>query len=118
MRSGIAFAGADVRAMQADDAANPGMLWVQRGGELWAAAAPGGAARRAIGDAPRVDARRRRALSGVRRIELATCVDLEARIDALPHAAPAARRRGRATSEDLLALTAYVAFNRAACRWP
>ena len=35
LRSGISFAGADVRAMQADDAENPGFLWVTRGEALW-----------------------------------------------------------------------------------
>jgi sulfur-oxidizing protein SoxA len=34
-RSGLAFASADVRALQADDFANPGMLWVDRGAKLW-----------------------------------------------------------------------------------
>ncbi|MEQ1517920.1 MAG: sulfur oxidation c-type cytochrome SoxA [Usitatibacteraceae bacterium] len=34
-RSGITYAGADVRALQADDASNPGMLWVTRGEVLW-----------------------------------------------------------------------------------
>ena len=36
LRSGITYAGADVRAMQADDLANPGFLWVQRGEALFA----------------------------------------------------------------------------------
>lgn len=35
LRPGPEFQGADVRALQADDFANPGMLWVARGGELW-----------------------------------------------------------------------------------
>jgi L-cysteine S-thiosulfotransferase len=35
LRSGIEFAGADVRALQADDAGNPGFLWVERGERLW-----------------------------------------------------------------------------------
>jgi sulfur-oxidizing protein SoxA len=35
LRSGLTYAGADVRAMQADDLANPGFLWVQRGEALW-----------------------------------------------------------------------------------
>src|SRR5258708_36268175 len=39
LRSGISFAGADVRAMQSDDLANPGMLWVERGEKLWNAPA-------------------------------------------------------------------------------
>ena len=34
LRSGITFAGADVRAMQADDLANPGRLWVERGEKI------------------------------------------------------------------------------------
>jgi sulfur-oxidizing protein SoxA len=37
LRPGPDFQGADVRALQADDFANPGMLWVARGGELWRA---------------------------------------------------------------------------------
>ncbi|HSQ02389.1 MAG TPA: sulfur oxidation c-type cytochrome SoxA [Burkholderiales bacterium] len=39
LRSGITFAGNDVRAMQADDFGNPGMLWVERGEKLWRAPA-------------------------------------------------------------------------------
>jgi L-cysteine S-thiosulfotransferase len=39
LRSGIDFAGRDVRAMQADDAANPGLLWVESGERLWNARA-------------------------------------------------------------------------------
>ena len=35
LRSGITFAGPDVRAMQSDDVANPGELWVERGEKLW-----------------------------------------------------------------------------------
>ena len=36
-RSGLDFAGPETRAMQQDDTANPGMLWVQQGESLWAA---------------------------------------------------------------------------------
>src|SRR6516165_6962815 len=39
LRSGVTFAGSNVRAMQADDLANAGMLWVERGEKLWNAAA-------------------------------------------------------------------------------
>lgn len=39
LRSGIEFAGPEVRAMQADDLANPGMPWVAKGEKLWRAAA-------------------------------------------------------------------------------
>jgi sulfur-oxidizing protein SoxA len=35
LRSGIAYVGSDVRAMQDDDLANPGFLWVQDGEKLW-----------------------------------------------------------------------------------
>jgi sulfur-oxidizing protein SoxA len=41
LRSGITFAGADVRAMQDDDFANPGMLWVDRGAREWQQAPAG-----------------------------------------------------------------------------
>src|SRR5687768_12988591 len=34
-RGGIEFQSADVRALQADEFANPGMLWVTRGEALW-----------------------------------------------------------------------------------
>jgi L-cysteine S-thiosulfotransferase len=37
LKSGIEFAGPDVRSMQGDDFANPGMLWVTRGEKLWRA---------------------------------------------------------------------------------
>lgn len=35
LRSGITFAGEDVRAMQEDEFGNPGMLWVEQGATLW-----------------------------------------------------------------------------------
>src|SRR5262245_54845445 len=35
LQSGLEFAGAEVRALQADDFGNPGMLWVARGEKLW-----------------------------------------------------------------------------------
>ncbi|HWI14096.1 MAG TPA: sulfur oxidation c-type cytochrome SoxA [Burkholderiales bacterium] len=42
LRSGVSFAGTDVQAMQADDFANPGMLWVERGAKLWSASSGAG----------------------------------------------------------------------------
>jgi len=39
LKSGAEFASADIRAMQTDDFANPGMLWVARGETLWREAA-------------------------------------------------------------------------------
>src|SRR5262245_45772098 len=39
LKSGIEFATAETRALQQDDFANPGMLWVARGEKLWNAVA-------------------------------------------------------------------------------
>ena len=44
VRSGITFSSAEVRALQADDFRNPGMLWVDRGAQAWAAKPTGAAA--------------------------------------------------------------------------
>ncbi len=109
LRSGITFDGADVRAMQADDLANPGFLWVGSGEKLWNAAA--GAEQRSCaschGDA-------RTSMRGVaarypRYDEAAGLLDLEARIGRCrvegQKAAPWARE-----SEELLAVTTFVAF--------
>lgn len=38
LRSGLSFAGGDVRALQADEFANPAQLWLQRGEQRWAEA--------------------------------------------------------------------------------
>ncbi len=35
LKPGSAFLGEDLRALQADEFANPGMLWVERGEKLW-----------------------------------------------------------------------------------
>ena len=35
LKSGLEFASVEVRALQADDFGNPGMLWVARGEKLW-----------------------------------------------------------------------------------
>ena len=107
LRSGIEFAGADVRAMQSDDFANPGFLWVERGERLWFEAARGKSCATCHGDAagsmrrvatryPAYDASAGRVL------------DLEARINDCR-----VRRQGQGPlereSDDLLGLTAYVA---------
>jgi L-cysteine S-thiosulfotransferase len=108
LRSGITFAGADIRAMQADDVANPGFLWVDRGERLWrevpassqsCAGCHGDATSSMRGVAARYPA-----------YDAATSsvLDLEARIDDCrvrrQKLAPLARE-----SDDLLGLTAYVA---------
>ena len=48
LRSGIEFAGRDVRALQDDEAANPAQLWLAQGRTLWAA--PAGLSQRACAD--------------------------------------------------------------------
>jgi sulfur-oxidizing protein SoxA len=42
LKSGLEFTGAEVQALQQDDFANPGMLWVARGEKLWQEPAGGG----------------------------------------------------------------------------
>lgn len=108
LRSGITFAGADVRAMQADDFANPGMLWVDRGERLW---------KQASADAPSCERCHGDASTSMRGVaarypaydaSAARVLDLEARIDDCR-----VRRQKLASlqreSDDMLALTAYVA---------
>jgi sulfur-oxidizing protein SoxA len=110
LKSGIAFAGSDVRAMQADDLSNPAFLWVESGEKLWNT--PAGAANKSCaschGDA-------RASMRGVaaqypRHDATANAMqDLDARINACrvrkQEAAPLTRE-----SDDLLALSAWVAF--------
>ena len=102
LRSGIAFAGADVRAMQADDLANPGFLWVQRGEGLWKGncASCHGGADTMRGVAPRYPAYDATSKS---------VLDLEGRIEQCRVDRQGAPRFGR-ESEDLLALATFVAF--------
>lgn len=99
----------DLRKLQADDFANPGMLWVTRGGKLWNEAA--GSSEKSCatchGDAAK-------SMKGVaaryprRDADAARLVDLEDRINLCrernQRAAPLERESG-----DLLALAAHVA---------
>ena len=108
LRSGVEFSGADVRAMQSDDFANPGFLWVDRGEKLWRDGATGPTCASCHGDAStsmRGVAARYPAYDATTRAVL----DLEARINDCR-----ARRQKLAPlpweSDDLLGLTAYVAY--------
>jgi L-cysteine S-thiosulfotransferase len=108
-RSGYDFAGPEIRAMQDDDATNPGNLWVLQGETLWGRQV--GAAGRSCADC-HGDARD--SMKGVAArypafdVALARPVDLEQRINQCRKehqwAEPLAWE-----SEDLLALTAFVA---------
>ena len=108
-KSGIEFVSADIRALQADDFANPGMLWVARGEKLWQEPAGRGnkSCANCHGDA-------KSSMRGVAtRYPLldpgsARLINLEGRImqcrEQHQQAAPLSYE-----SEELLALTAYVA---------
>jgi len=107
LRSGLDFAGNDVRAMQADDFANPGFLWVERGAKLWQDAAAGTSCASCHGDAAtsmRGVAARYPAFDRAS----GTVLDLEARINACRVSHQGAKPLER-ESDELLALTAYVA---------
>ena len=109
LKSGIEFASADIRAMQADDFANPGMLWVVRGEKLWHD--PAGTSDKSCaschGDA-------RTSMKGVStrypRIDPGTArlVNIEGRINSCRQRNQGAEPLKYETDE-LLALTAYVA---------
>lgn len=109
LKSGIEFASADVRAQQADDFANPGMLWVARGEKLWSEPAGAGgrscaACHHAAPDPmkgvaaryPRLDDASGRLVNLEGRINLC-----RQRHQQAPAFAP--------ESDELLALTAYIA---------
>ena len=109
-RSGYDFASPETRAMQDDDTANPGMLWVSQGEGLWTkkAGAADLSCRDCHGDV-------RTSMKGVAArypafdTELGRPIDLEQRINLCrtehQRAEPFAWE-----SEDLLALTAFVAY--------
>lgn len=108
LKSGVEFASDDVRKLQGDDFANPGMLWVVRGEKLWSepagksgqscAACHGDASKSMKGVAaryPRVDAGAGQLVNLGGRINL--CRSRNQQAEALGH-----------ESGELLALTAYV----------
>ena len=108
LKSGAEFLAKETRALQADDFANPGMLWVTRGQKLWAesAAANGKSCASCHGGAesmkgvatryPRID-------PGAARL-----VNLEGRINLCRTRNQESAPLGY-VSEELLALTAFVA---------
>lgn len=106
-RSGLEFVAPGLRQLQEDEFANPGMLWVMRGNQLWRE--PAGAANKSCADChgkeapenagaaagyPRFDAARGRPVNLESRINL--CRTEEMRAPPLAY-----------ESEPLLALTAY-----------
>ena len=109
-RSGYSFMTPDTKAMQDDDTANPGMLWVLDGEKLWSRKT--GAADKACADchndAPHQHEGRRRPLS---RLRQGARAPRRSRSSASICAAPIISRRAPLAyeSRDLLALTAFVA---------
>jgi len=108
LRSGLEFSGADVRAMQADDFANPGLLWVERGEKSWRDAASGKSCASCHGAAA---ASMRGVAARYPAFDTAAneLMDLEARINACRVRHQGAKPLER-ESDELLALTAYVAY--------
>jgi L-cysteine S-thiosulfotransferase len=106
LRSGIEFAGADVRSMQSDDVANPGFLWVERGEKLWRDGAK--SCNSCHGDAG-ASMRGVAARYPAYDTSSGATLDLEARINDCR-----VRRQGLSAlpreSDDLLALSAFVAY--------
>ena len=108
-RSGIEYASGNIRSMQADDFANPGMLWVTRGEKLWNT--PGGGSGKSCagchGDASS-------SMKGVATRyplidrETGRLLNLEARINQCREARQGAETY-RYETDELLGLTAYVA---------
>ena len=132
LRSGSAYMGADLKTMQADDFANPDMLWVEKGEKLWHAQAGTAAANTASSTAASAASATAMSSAGGPKA-CATChsdakssmrgvaaryplfdaktkqvLNLEGRINQCR-----SQRQGAAAltyeSEELLALTAYVA---------
>jgi len=108
LKPGPEFQSPDVRALQADDFANPGMLWVARGGELWRA--PGANGKRCA-DCHGADAATMKGVAARHPRHdpsLGRLTDLSGRIDACRtryQGGPALARE----SPDALALEAFVA---------
>jgi sulfur-oxidizing protein SoxA len=108
VKSGLEFTGADVRALQLDDFANPGMLWAERGEKLWSTPAGSGGQscaschQDAKTSMKGVSARYPAFDAAARRL-----FNIEARINACRTEKQKAEAF-KPESEDLLAITAYV----------
>jgi sulfur-oxidizing protein SoxA len=116
LKSGVEFASEDIRRLQADDFANPGMLWVERGEKLWnEPAGKGGKSCASCHQDARasmkgVAARYPRVDPGAARL-----INLEGRIN-LCRARNQQAEELRYESDGLLALTTYVAHQSRGAR--
>jgi sulfur-oxidizing protein SoxA len=107
LKSGSAFLGEDLRALQADEFANPGMLWVERGEKLWRE--PAGKTSLACAGCHK-EAGMRGVAARYPRIDRSTgkLLNLESRINRCREERMDAGPL-RYESDELLALTAYLA---------
>ena len=107
LKSGSAFLGSDLRALQNDAFANPGMLWVERGEKLWRE--PAGKKNLACASCHK-DTSMRGVAASYPKIDKASgkLFNLEGRINQCRTERMGAEPL-RYESEDLLALTAYIA---------
>jgi sulfur-oxidizing protein SoxA len=107
LKSGSAFLGPDLRALQNDEFANPGMLWVERGEKLWRE--PAGKKGLACAGCHK-DQSMRGVAARYPRIDSASgkLMNLERRVNGCRTERMGAEPL-RYESEELLALTAYLA---------
>jgi sulfur-oxidizing protein SoxA len=107
LKGGIEFQSADVKALEADDFANPGMLWVTRGEALWSQ--PRGEAKASCASCHEAS-RMKGAAARYPRFDaaLGRVVNLEGRINACVTDRQRAPRLAF-ESEELLSLSAFVA---------
>lgn len=109
LKSGSAFLGPDLHALQADEFANPGMLWVERGEKLWRE--PAGKSTRSCASCHRdAEAGMRGVAARYPKIDPASgkLLNLEGRIN-LCRVERMGAEALRHESEELLSLTAYLA---------
>jgi L-cysteine S-thiosulfotransferase len=107
LKQGSAFTSPEIRAQQADDFANPGMLWVARGAKLWSD--PAGAAKSCAGCHGDAAASMKGVATRYPRVDPAAgqLINVSGRINICREGHQALKPLA-AESDDLLALTAYV----------
>ena len=109
LEPGTDFLGADLRALQSDDIANPAMLWVERGAKMWSERA--GTAGRSCADCHQDAARTMRGVAAsYPKFDAARghLFNLEGRINACRVEHQGAQPF-KHESDELLSITAYVA---------
>jgi sulfur-oxidizing protein SoxA len=108
VKSGSTFLGADLRSLQSDEFANPGMLWIERGEKLWSE--PAGKTKQSCASCHKDASSMRGVAARYPRVDPASgkLLNLEGRINACRVDHQGAEPL-KYESEELLAITAYVA---------